>query len=91
MNVHLKVTQVPNAEAIVENTLLLDDIARILPRIKATLAQRLHNGGFKLTLRLAEQHEIAKRLNPREFLQKLVENNPNFAAFKEELKLEVDN
>ncbi len=91
MNVHLKVTQVPDAEAIVENTLLLDDITRILPRVKATLAQRLHNGGFKLTLRLAEQHEIARRLSPREFLQKLVENNPDFAAFKEELKLEVDN
>ncbi|MBO7645644.1 MAG: DNA polymerase III subunit gamma/tau [Prevotella sp.] len=90
MNVRLKVTELPHAEAIVENTLLLDDITRILPRVNATLAQRLHNGNFTLTLRLAEQHEIAKRLTPREFLQKLVETNPSFASFKEELKLDVE-
>lgn len=90
MNVHLKVTQPPAAEAVVENTLLLDDITRILPRVRATLAQKLHNGDFTLTLRLAEQHEIAKRLNPREFLQKLVETNPSFARLKEELKLEIE-
>ena len=90
MNVQLKVTTFPLTEAIVENTLLLDDINGILPRVKATLAQRLHNGNFNLTLRLAEKQEISKRLTPHEFLRKLVETNAAFATFKEELKLEVE-
>jgi DNA polymerase-3 subunit gamma/tau len=54
------------------------------------MAQRLHNGSLDLTLRLAEQHEIAKRLTPQEFLQKLTENYPSFASFMEEMKLEIE-
>ena len=90
MNVQLLISEFPHTEAVVENNLLLDDIQRILPRIRVTLAQKLHNGNFDVTLRLAEQHEIARRLTPREFLARLVETNPVFASFKEELKLEVE-
>lgn len=90
MNVHLKVTTFPQAEAIVENTLLMADIERILPRVRVTMAQKLHNGNFELTMRLAEKHEIAKRLTPREFFDKLVETYPSFASFKKELKLDLE-
>ena len=90
MNASIKATEIPHAEVIVENTLLLNDIQNILPRIKVTMAQRLHNGAFDLTMRLAEPHEIAKRLTPQEFLQKLVETYPSFSSFKEEMKLKVE-
>ena len=90
MNIHLKVTTLPQVEAIVENTLLMTDVERIMPRIRVTLAQRLHNGKLDVTMRLAEKHEMAKRLTPYEFLDKLVETYPSFASFKEELKLEVE-
>ncbi len=90
MNASIKTTEMPHAEVIVENTLLLNDIQKILPRIKVTMAQRLHNGNRDLTLRLAEPHEIAKRLTPQEFLQKLTETYPSFASFKDEMKLEIE-
>ena len=90
MNASIKATEIPHAEVIVENTLLLNDIQNILPRIKVTMAQRLHNGAFDLTMRLAEPPEIAKRLTPQEFLQKLVETYPSFSSFKEEMKLKVE-
>ena len=90
MNVNLKITTFPHAEGIVENTLLLNDIAGILPRIKTTLAQRLHNGSLDFTLRLAEQTEIAHRLTPHEVFQKLVDTIPSFSSFKDELQLEVE-
>ena len=90
MNASIKTTEMPYAEVIVENTLLLNDIQKILPRIKVTMAQRLHNGNLDLTLRLAEPHEIAKRLTPQEFLQKLTETYPSFASFKDEMKLEIE-
>ena len=89
MNVHLKVTTLPQVEAIVENTLLMTDVERIMPRIRVTLAQKLHNGNLNITMRLAEKHEMAKRLTPHEFLDKLVETYPSFASFTKELKLEV--
>ena len=90
MNASIKTTEMPHAEVIVENTLLLNDIQKILPRIKVTMAQRLPNGNLDLTLRLAEPHEIAKRLTPQEFLQKLTETYPSFASFKDEMKLEIE-
>ncbi|MBO5587034.1 MAG: DNA polymerase III subunit gamma/tau [Prevotella sp.] len=90
MNASIKTTEMPHAEVIVENTLLLNDIQKILPRIKVTMAQKLHNGNLDLTLRLAEPHEIAKRLTPQEFLQKLTETYPSFASFKDEMKLEIE-
>jgi len=90
MNAQLKVANFPQTEAIVENTLLMSDIERIMPRIRVTLAQKLHNGNLQITVRLAEKHEVAKRLTPHEFLDKLVENYPSFASFKKDLKLELE-
>ena len=90
MNASVKITEMPHAEVIVENTLLLNDIEKIMPRIKVTMAQRLHNGSLNLTMRLAEPPEIPKRLTPQEFLEKLTENYPSFASFRKEMKLEVE-
>ncbi len=90
MNVQLKVTEFPHIDCIVENTMLQGDIAEIFNRVQVTMAKCLHNGGVTMTLRLAEQKEVARRLSPHEFMQKLIDTNPAFAAMQRELQLEVE-
>lgn len=90
MNVQLKIVEFPAIEAIAENSLLMDDVRAILPRIQVTMAQYLHNGNVSITLRLAEQREIVRRLTPQQFMEKLLEISPAFAAMKKELKLDLD-
>ncbi len=89
-NVRLGITEFPNIEAVIENTILLNDINAILPRIQVTMAKYLHNGNVKISLRLAKQSEIVRKLSPREFLDKLVETNKDFASFKNAMQLELD-
>lgn len=91
MNVQLKITEFPNVEAVIENEMLMNDVRNILPRIRVTLAQNLHNGSVNVSLRLAEQKEIFHRLTPMEFVEKLTEMNSGFAAMKKELELEIEN
>ena len=90
MNVQLKIDSFPHIECIVENVMLKDDIAAIFNRIQVTMAKYLHNGSLTMSLRLAEQKEKVRRMSPYEFMQKLTETNPDFAAMKKELKLEVE-
>ncbi|MCI6504176.1 MAG: DNA polymerase III subunit gamma/tau [Prevotella sp.] len=90
MNVQLKITEFPHIDCIVENTMLQGDIAEIFNRVQVTMAKCLHNGGVKMTLRLAEQKEVVRRLSPHEFMQKLIDTNPAFAAIQKELQLEVE-
>ena len=89
-NVHLHITEFPKVEAVVENKVLYDDVAVILQRVQVTMAKYLHNGALTITLRLAEQSEVVRRLTPYEFMQKLVETNKEFAVMKETLKLELE-
>lgn len=89
-NVSLHITEFPEIEAVVENKVLLDDVAAILLRVQVTMAKFLHNGGVTIKLRLAEQQEVVHRLSPYEFMQKLVETNKEFAVLKDTLKLELE-
>lgn len=88
-NIQLRITEFPHIEAIAENTVLLHDVNSILPRIQVTMATYLHNGGVTLSLRLAEQKEVVRKLSPREFVDKLIETNNDFATFKDSLQLEL--
>lgn len=90
MNVQLKITEFPHIDCIVENTILQSDISAIFRRIEVTMAKCLHNGKVTMTLRLADPKEVVRRLSPHDFLQKLIETNPAFAAMQKELKLEVE-
>lgn len=89
-NIQLCITEFPKVDLIVENSMLLTDVQNILPRIQVTLAKYLHNGTLKLNLRLAEQKEITRRVTAREFMQKLIDRSPAFAALQKTLQLEVD-
>lgn len=90
MNVQLKITDMPKVDAVCENSMLQDDVNKILKRIQVTMAQYLHNGDIEITLRLAEQKEITHRLTPQEFTVKLIEQNPAFANLHKTLALEIE-
>ncbi len=89
-NIQLHITEFPTIECVAENSMLLEDVNAIMPRIHVTLAQHLHNGELKIKLRLAEKEEIVHKLSPREFLTKLMETNKEFSSFRENLLLELE-
>ena len=89
-NVILKMTEFPKVEAVFENSMLLDDVDRILPRVQTTLAKALHNGKLTITLRLANDDEIVKKLSPKEIYDKLIEECPAFASLQRELELKLE-
>ena len=89
-NVILKMTEFPKVEAVFENSMLLDDVDRILPRVQTTLAKALHNGKLTITLRLANDDEIVKKLTPKEIYDKLIEECPAFASLQRELELKLE-
>lgn len=89
-NVQLKIADFPHVIGTVENELLLADVQKILPRIQVTMATHLHNGNFLLILKLGKIEKTLKRLSPPEFLSKLMEKDKTFAAFKENMMLEIE-
>lgn len=89
-NIQTSIKEFPHIVLIAENSMLLSDVQNILPRIQVTLAKYLHNGSLTLTLRLAEQKEIVRRISAREFMQKLIDSNPAFATMQKTLQLEVE-
>ncbi len=89
-NVQLHITDFPHIEGVVGNSILLKDVSDILLRVQVTMAKYLHNGGVKISLRLAEPTEVVRRLTPREFFDKLIETNKEFALLKDSLQLELE-
>jgi DNA polymerase-3 subunit gamma/tau len=89
-NVILKMKEFPEVEAVFENSMLLDDVQRILPRLQNTLAKALHNGKLTIKLRLANDDEIVKKLSPKEIYNKLMEECPAFASLQRELELKLE-
>lgn len=59
-----------NIEVVVGNKILLDEMQTIRGRIRATMAQRLHNGQIDVMLRLAKAEELKPILTPRQELEK---------------------
>ena len=73
-NITPQIADYPNIDIIVDNQILLDQVNEIKGRIRATLAQALHNGKIDLTLRLAEAREISHRLTPREVFNEMLKH-----------------
>ena len=61
----------------------------IQKRIRATLAQTLHNSDIELILRLAEADELKKILTKREYYEELRKNNPALEKLSKLLQLEL--
>lgn len=86
-NLNPHITEFPNVEIAVANNILLEQINRILPRIRVTLAQKLHNDKLQVVLRLAEQTEMKPMLTKPQLLEKLRKESPTLNNLIEELGL----
>lgn len=84
-----KLLDFPNVEVVVENQMLLNDIAKIKLKIKNTLIQRLRNNGIELTLRLAKPDEIKPAPTNRERFEELKAKSPAFGKLADMLQLEM--
>lgn len=69
------VTECPKVEVIAENKILLEEMLAIRGRIRATMAERLHNGNIEVIIRLAKAEELKPILSPRQELDKLQKEN----------------
>lgn len=83
------ITDYPNIEVVVENEILLEQIQGIKNRIRATLAQYLHNPNIQLDARLAKAEEARKILTKREIFDEMREKNPAIEKLRKLMNLEL--
>lgn len=83
------ITEYPIIEVPVTNTIQYQQIHAILSRIKATLAQRLHNGQIQVQLRIAEQQEVKQVMTKKDLLDKLINSSEGIKRIISDLQLEM--
>ena len=83
------ITDYPNIELVVDNSILLDQLNAIKSRIRATLAHYLHNGNIEFTIRLAKADEVTKILTKRELFDEMRQKNPAIERLRQLLDLEM--
>ena len=88
-NMNPVITDFPNVEVTADNQVALDQLEQIKGSIASTLKLYLHNKSITLTLRLAEQEEIAPILSRREQYELMEKENPSIAKLRELLSLEL--
>ena len=88
-NLQPVITDYPNVEVVVTNTILMEQLHAIRDRIRLTLATFLHNAGITVTLRLAEKKELKPVLSKRELLEKMCKESSQIKMLVETLGLEL--
>ena len=88
-NMNPVITEFPNVEVTADNQVALDQLEQIKGSIASTLKLYLHNKSITLTLRLAEQEEIAPILSRREQYELMEKENPSIGKLRELLSLEL--
>ena len=88
-NMNPVITEFPNVEVTADNQVALDQLEQIKGSIASTLKLYLHNKAITLTLRLAEQEEIAPILSRREQYEMMEKENPSIGKLRELLGLEL--
>ena len=88
-NMNPVITEFPNVEVTADNQVALDQLEQIKGSIASTLKLYLHNKSITLTLRLAEQEEIAPILSRREQYELMEKENPSIGKLRELLGLEL--
>lgn len=83
------VTECPKVEVIAENKILLEEMLAIRGRIRATMAERLHNGNIEVIIRLAKAEELKPILSPRQELDKLQKENNAITMLINDLGLDL--
>ena len=87
-NMTPRIADFPAIEIVVDNQMLLDQVAEIKGRIRVTLARALHNGHITIALRLAKAEEISRRMTKKELFDELVKQK-EARTFIESMGLEL--
>ena len=74
---------------VADNPLLMADIQGIIRRIRATLAQALHNGDIQVEVRLAKSEETSHAYTRRELYDNILKENPAIEQLRQLLDLEL--
>jgi len=74
-NMTPRITEWPDIEVVVSNQNLLEQVEAIKGRIRATMANELHNGQIELHIRLAEAEEVAPVLTKKELFEEIRKEN----------------
>ena len=82
-----KISQFPEVEIVIDNPILLNEVNKIKPRIKKTLALGLRNSALTVNCRLAEQSEVGKVLSKKEIFDELRKKNPAIEKLMQDFKL----
>ncbi len=85
-----QITEYPNIEIVITNTILLEQVRSIIGRIRVTLAQKLHNGKLDITLRLAEATDLKPMLTKPEMFKKICDESPSLRYLVKELGLTLE-
>lgn len=88
-NMTPRITRHPNIELTVDNQNLLDQVNEIKGRIRATLAEALHNGNIQIELKLAKAEEVGPMLTPKEMFDEMRKKNPIIDKMCATLNLEL--
>ncbi len=87
-NAQVHITEFPQVEVVLDNKLLLDEVEKIERRIRATLAQALHNSALTLTCRLARPDEIQELPTREKVLKQMLAQYDWLQPLINELQLE---
>ena len=88
-NLAIKISNYPEVEVLVTNSILLEQLKGIKGRIRATLAKGLNNTELEVSLRIAENFEIKKVLSKPEILEKMMQKSSGLTKLMKSLQLEL--
>lgn len=77
-------------EVYVNNDIVQDFMAPVMPKVERYLQQQLDNRHVKITMRVLVTESQALRYNPEELFAKLIEEHPGMAKMTEALGLVLD-
>lgn len=81
------ITEFPNIEVVIDNSILMEDVSKIKNRIRTTLVRGLNNNALTINYRLAEQSEIKVIKSKKEIFDDLKEKTPALEKLVQEFQL----
>ena len=88
-NMNPTITEFPQIEVVVDNTLIQQEMENFKGRIIKTLINSLHNESLTLEIRVAEQKNRVRLLTRREQFEALSKENPAVEKLRQEFDLEL--
>ena len=88
-NMNPTITEFPQVEVVVDNTLIQQEMENFKGRIVKTLINSLHNEGLTLEIKVAELKNRVRLLTRREQFEALSKENPAVEKLRQEFDLEL--